>query len=345
MVSMNKFNVVKVEQASSNVALLTLSPQTDDDRLNFYAGQYASIGFKNGGRPTPMRCFSIVSSPNDTRTLQFAMRIQGSFTKMAARLAEGTEAFVQGPFGSFIIDPDYDKSVIMIAGGIGVTPFISMIKNALATSLTTPLTLLYGVRNQNDIAFYEEIVRLEAKSPNLRVVFFVSDGAVSPVNGVRFVSGKIDEQRLDKVTGGSYQGKTYFICGPKKFMQDLQNVIARKGVSPHRIVTESFTQATKLKFGGWSIPKLTYTLTGATLVMGFAFFMSLDLIRYIPKNTPSQSTQTNTESDEASEAIYGEDGTSTQKTSPTTTTTTSPSTTTQSQSTNNTYTAPVSRVS
>jgi ferredoxin-NADP reductase len=322
MVMKKTYEVIGITQAASDVAVLTLSPRSDDDRLDFYPGQYATIGFKKSGRPTPMRCFSIVSSPHDTRILQFAMRIQGDFTKTASQLTPGTEAFVQGPFGSFVIDPDYDKKVVMIAGGIGITPFISMLRHAQATGLQTPITLLYGVRSQRDIPFYTEIVELERKNPNLQVAFFISDESIAPVPGGRFVAGKINEQRLGQVTGGSYHGITYFICGPKRFMRDLQNTIARKGVSPHRIVTESFAQTSKLTFGGKiSIPKLTYALTAGAMVLGFGFFMALDLARFLPKEADAQST------------------TQQQSTATTTPTTSSPDTTNTNATTDNSNTS------
>lgn len=331
---MHTYTVREVTQAASNIALLTLEPRTEDDRLTFYPGQYATVGFKLNGRPTPMRCFSIVSSPEDTGTLQFAMRVQGDFTHTVSQLQPGDEAFVHGPFGSFVIDPEYDKRVVMIAGGIGITPFISMLKHAKTLKPSIPITLLYGVRNQRDIAFYSELVQLERQNPNLEIVFFVSDSAVETVPGARFVRGQISEQWLEQVTGGSYQGITYFICGPKSFMQSLQRTLESKHVSPHRIVTESFTQTSKLTLGNnLNISKLIYGLTGAGLVVGFLGIMALDLIRYIPKTTAaSATTQTTTETT---------DTTSTTTPTTDTTTNTTPTTTdTQTQTTTPTYYRP-----
>src|SRR5579864_688597 len=107
---MKVYKVKHKQFLGSHTLLLTLEPRRQKDILRFYPGQYAAIGFKTG-RPTPMRCFSIVSSPNNSNELQFAMRVQGNFTQTASNLEVGDEALVHGPFGSFVIDPEIDQNV------------------------------------------------------------------------------------------------------------------------------------------------------------------------------------------------------------------------------------------
>jgi len=173
---MAKYIVKDKARAGRNVLLLSLQPEQSHDAITYNAGQYVSIGFKRGGRRTPMRSFSVVSSPKDTSTLQVAMRVQGNFTGVASQVEVGDAAYVQGPFGNFIINPDYDENIIMMAGGIGITPFISMLRYATEASLPVNITLLYSCRSQDDIPFYDELLQLQRRNPNLRILFFVTGG-------------------------------------------------------------------------------------------------------------------------------------------------------------------------
>src|ERR1019366_8414409 len=101
-----------------NILLLTMQPERLAEQIKFYPGQYAAISFYLGSRPSPTRCFSIVSSPRD-KYLQFAIRISGDFTTAASLLQPGDKVKVTGPYGQFTIDPEYDDSLVFIAGGIG----------------------------------------------------------------------------------------------------------------------------------------------------------------------------------------------------------------------------------
>ena len=169
--SMSKYIVVQNEESPSGIIDLILQPKRKRDALSFYPGQYACIGFRQGGRPTPMRCFSIVSSPNDQERLQFVIQRQGRFTSSIARLRPGKVVTVRGPFGDFVIDEQYDRNIVMLAGGIGITPFISTLRYATEVGLSTPITLLYSCRGRDGIPFLDELTALEKRNPHLRILF------------------------------------------------------------------------------------------------------------------------------------------------------------------------------
>lgn len=273
--------------------ILTITPHSESDRLDYWPGQYAAIGFKQGDRPlSPMRCFSMVSSPSATE-LQFAMRPHGRFTKKVSELQPGDNVKVQGAFGNFVLDPS-DNNIIMLAAGIGITPFMSMLRYAVETKMSTPITLLYACPSRNDIPFRAELEQLIARKPNLRIIFVVKQGESDPANNIYV--GRVDESLLQKVTGQKWQPFTYFICGPDSFTNSLQQILRQHRVEDSRIVTETFTQATRL---GWGIKRtginfLTYAWTGATMLVGIAFIMVLDLVGYLPKTvSASAATITN----------------------------------------------------
>lgn len=283
---MSKYIVVQNEELPSGVINLTLKPKRKRDVLSFYPGQYACIGFRQVGRPTPMRCFSIVSSPNDQERIQFGIRRQGRFTSSIAQLQPGKAVTVRGPFGDFVVDEQYDRNVVMLAGGIGITPFISTLRYATEVGMSKPITLLYSCRGRDGIPFLDELVALEKRNPRLRVIFFVTDNSILPRdNDARIVSGRIDEEWVQRITRESFKSSTYFLCGPKGFVDNLQKQLGNRAVDNEHILTESFTQAGSMPVLGsrFSVQTWTYALTAMVLLLGTGTIMTLDLMRSVPR--------------------------------------------------------------
>ncbi len=266
---------------TNDVLELALLPKTPRDRLWYYPGQYAAIGFKRHSRPSPMRCFSITSSPN-TEELKFSLRVQGDYTTALAELQPDDHVFVRGPYGSFVVDETIDKSVIMLAGGIGVTPFMSMIRHMTKIGSTTPLTLLYSNSSQSNVPFYDEIIELEQLNPRFRAAFFITNGAKDRLTRGRVVRGRLNAARLASITGGQFNNYTFFICGPKPFTGSMKNYLLASGTEPSRIITEEFTTGAKVAGKASSINRWTYSLVAASIIVGTGFIMVLDLARSVP---------------------------------------------------------------
>lgn len=342
---MREFIVESTKNVSPGVVNLTFRPARPRDAFDFEPGQYISFGFKRGARPSPMRCFSLVNAPDERGYLQITFRVEGPFTQSAARLHRGDRVMVQGPFGEFTVSPRQDRRVVMLAGGIGITPFMSMVRAAKDQYPMLPMTLLYGCPSANDIPYAKELLRLENADPNLQVIFFVSDGSRLPQPGAQVVHGRIDDTWLDKVTSGSFIGSTYFICGPKQMTEALQTQLIIRDIDPSRVITESFTQTSQAGQRGWGIPRITYALAAVGTLAVIGIIMGLDLVRQVPKLVAQQSKSSSTSSSSNST----DDAATNTATSGTTDNTNSTSNTNASTSTSNsnssTYQQPVSSVS
>lgn len=335
---MADYIVSKIERFPTYFTV-SLKPADDSYKFDFLPGQYATISFKTDGRWSPVRCFSMTSSPADEE-LRFATRITGKFTDKLAGLRPGTSVKVRGPYGSFNIDPDFDRRIIMLAGGIGITPFMSMLRWAAKLKLRNPITLLYAGRSLEDMPFRAEIERLQRRNPRLQVAFLVSDGETDKSHNI--FNRRIDDDLLAQVTDGRFDDFTFFVCGPREFTKTLEETLRKQGVDDNHLVIESFTQATQLGWGiKLSIPSLTYATASLALLAGIGFFMVVDLARYLPKveaktapqsnpgnTTPAPSTQANTSS-----------------TAGGTTTSSYPSSASSSTYSSQTYQAPVTTVS
>ncbi len=292
---MRKYKITSSRISSGNILHLCIAPKRAKDVLDFKPGQYASISYKINGRPSPMRCFSIVGMDNQTNSLEFAVRVEGNFTQSLADLEIGSKINLRGPFGKFVIDEHYDRNFIMIAGGIGITPFMSMLRASTEQGLPNRLTLLYSNSNQSNIPFVNEIEQHEQSNQRFRYALFVTQGAVDELTGKRVIRGRIQDSHFDQLTGGNYNRCTYFICGPRSFINNYKQMLQKHGVEGDRIVTEEFAMANNPKalFTPKDRPsRLAYAITAASLLIGTGFMGTLDLMRYMPRYASAQALQT-----------------------------------------------------
>ncbi len=292
---MYRYKLKSINDLSRDTISLELEPISVSDNFKFFPGQYVALGFKKFGRPSPMRCFSITNSPNES-ILKIALKKHGSYTKTISKLAIGDSLFVHGPFGNFVIDEDSDKNIVLIAGGIGITPYISMLRYLTEENIKLPTTLVYAVRSSDNIPFYDEIIKLEKSNPYLRVIFLVSQ-QISSSHAVsrKILKSRLTSELMGKITNGKYDEFTYFICGSKTLTHSATDILVSNGVIHDKIITEEFSPNSQLKNDSAdekrSIPIYTYLFSGGILTLGILFFMAIDLIRAVPKLVNAQTTQ------------------------------------------------------
>ena len=138
--------------------------------FNFRAGQFVLISLSNplytdakGNR----RTFSIASPPQETGRLEIAVRMTGSALKRSlAEMELGSPLEILGPSGSFVLQKETSVPAIFIAGGVGITPFRSMLIDAAGSGLRQIITLIYSNRNPEAAAFHEEFLRMADTNPN-----------------------------------------------------------------------------------------------------------------------------------------------------------------------------------
>lgn len=281
---MYRYTVKRNEQLTPSVMLLTLAYDPGETKsFGYRPGQYAAIAFGHGRHVGHARCFSIASSPNNPDELQFGVRIGGKFTHGLQHIKPGDRVDVRGPFGGFIIDPQHHKELVLIAGGIGITPFMSMLRHIHSTPYPYNIKLLYGVQDQHDIPFYEEIKQIAADVPNLSVTLAVSHGDVDALKGQHVVQGRVDGALLHEALENRPAEKTVFICGPPPMMNSLVEAAAIRGVPNEQIVTEAFKQGQHRQTGKiTSWPRNMYVLGGVGIVIGGFVITALDIVKNLP---------------------------------------------------------------
>jgi ferredoxin-NADP reductase len=241
-------------------------------------------------RPTATRCFSIVSSPTQGRILQFGIRVKGRYTSALERLREGDKVAVRGPFGSFVFNEQTDNELTLFAGGIGIAPFISMLRYAVDVHAKSNIHVVYSCRTQDDIPFLQELCMLQKRNIRLRITYVVSAGPTDVLEGKQVMQGAVTDATIDQL-GLAYDKETYMLCGPPPYMDALVGLLAQRGVPAERIRTEAFSQSAARQSSALTYwPFQAYALSGLMLLVTGGLIVASDVTGTLPTLTAHSST-------------------------------------------------------
>jgi ferredoxin-NADP reductase len=150
----------------------------------------------------------------------------------------GRRAWLEGPFGNFGIGWDSAEHLVLIAGGIGITPIMSILRTMADTGDRRRTTLVYGNKTWDTTVFADELDRLQV-TLDLRVVHVVEQ----PPPGWDGPSGFITQQLLEDLLPGDKAGVQSYVCGPPAMMAATERALIAAGVPPRQIHAELFTFA------------------------------------------------------------------------------------------------------
>jgi ferredoxin-NADP reductase len=219
----------------------TLRFQVVDERLlSVKPGQFLTFHWTIDGQRV-MRSYTISSSPVHENYVEItSKRMENGCVSvfLNERAMPGLTVEANGPYGRFYFDETLHKSVVLIAAGSGITPMISMLRYIDDLELVTPVTLLYCVRTGADIIFENELVRLNKSLPNFKYEVCLS----RPDSTWKGRSGRLTEEFVTQnVT--DLDAHTFFLCGPKGFMDNARQILSILGVNSDRILQESFGES------------------------------------------------------------------------------------------------------
>ncbi len=260
----------------------TLVPDTEKGTSSlayFGAGKYLSVFETIEGMPVS-RAYSISSSPKDSIEGKYVLTIKLVDGGLMSRYifdnwTVGTEVEVSAPSGNFEYQPLRDaEKVICIAGGSGITPFVSM-ANAIADGDEDfEMTLLYGSRNYDNILFREELEALAAKCGKIKVVNVLSDETDNSIEGIE--KGFITAELIKKYAPEN-EPYSVFLCGPSQMYafvdKELEKLNLEKKYIRHEMFGEFHNPETQPDYPSdvpetvkitVTIQDKTYTVTGKT---------------------------------------------------------------------------------
>jgi len=160
-------------------------------------------------------------------------------------MKEGDVLRVSHPMGDFFLNStdEADAPLVLISGGIGETPLMSMLDSIVGNHSDRPVTWIHGARTANVRAFHEHINEIKTKKDNLQVSLFNDHPETHEVKGVDYDHiGFVDLSKLDKekTLFLNDQRTQFYICGPVPFMVLMEKDLAAKGVPAARIHVERF---------------------------------------------------------------------------------------------------------
>jgi glycine betaine catabolism B len=203
--------------------------------LNYKAGQFFFITLK-AKRKELKKHFSFSSSPTEKTYIEFTKKLSDSnFSNTLKALKEGDWARIDAPYGKFTFEGEHRK-IGLIAGGIGITPFKSICQYCTDMRLETKVTLLYGNRTEDDIAFRKELEALQRQNKNLKVVFTLNE-ASSEWEGA---TGLITVEMIKKEIP-NYEENMFYTCGPPKMVEIMGKLVEQLGLPKTQLKREYFT--------------------------------------------------------------------------------------------------------
>jgi ferredoxin-NADP reductase/nitrite reductase/ring-hydroxylating ferredoxin subunit len=234
-----------------------------DGYPEYKAGQFAFFPLDNVNNDSrgPVRHFSLTSSPTEN-ALIISTRIRDTpYKQRLSTMQEGEQVKVSKPQGNFVLHDDYSKHAIFLSGGIGVTPFRSMIKYATDKQLPIKITMFDSNRNRQNILYKDEFDKWATQNQNLKIVYTITEEekvkeqeehkGIDDTNSATETKGDWEGERgrIDRtmielhVSKEEIDNAIFYICGPPGMINALEEGLLKKHfhIPKERIKVEEFT--------------------------------------------------------------------------------------------------------
>lgn len=225
--SKNKFNyILERSENLNNVSILTLKPL--NKKIEFKAGQFVFIKLFSTEFSKEQHPFTVASSPSTDGKIRLVIKSLGDYTSLLSKLKPNTRIDLEGPYGKFDFSK-YNSEQIWIAGGIGITPFLSFAQQlSKSKSFNNKISLLYCVKNKSEAIFIKELNEYSSSYNKLKIYPYFSDEmGILDINKIKKISNNVDNSHI-------------FICGPPGMMFSLQKQLINAGVPKKNIHFEEF---------------------------------------------------------------------------------------------------------
>jgi len=195
----------------------------------FHAGQFLHLAlddYRPDSQWPESRVFSIASSPSERASaLAVTISVKGRFTERIFRTLEpGSECWLKLPYGEFLFPAD--RRLVLIAGGVGITPYLSLLKQMLEEKSEQAVSLCYGVRSAEHYLFGDLLGRCEAELPNFSKTVYCEDGSAPGQKGI------LD---IDAIRSAAPEGSLFYLSGPPVMIRTFKSRLHDLGVESERI--------------------------------------------------------------------------------------------------------------
>ena len=222
----NTYTVERISPETHNSFTLDIATKKP---FSFSAGQFCFLRL-NLGNLHARHPFTIASAPGEP--LRFTLKEAGRFTKAVRSLPPGSPINIDGPFGIFV--PPDNRKLVFIAGGAGITPFMSVLRDRIRRKMQQSITLLYGAKTDQDIIFRQEID--EIHEPWFSKVYVLENPSEkAPAHDRGHITKKAIIAHVSDI-----DNSLFYICGSEKMKQSVQKALSALGVPRKHIFAEEF---------------------------------------------------------------------------------------------------------
>lgn len=223
-----KAEITKIIKETPRVKVFRLKPER---KLPFIPGQFVMLGIDgitNLNGTLLKRSYSIASSPlKDYIELCIAKMENGIISGKMHSIKEGESVNAEGPYGNFKLNENSDNDILFIAGGSGIAPIMSMIRDLFEKKTERKMQLFFGVRSPEEIIYKEELEKY-LKKENFELIFGFSD------EGEQGFIHKVIEKHEIKTDNDCY------ICGPPIMVKHVREVLINKGFEKEKIMVDQW---------------------------------------------------------------------------------------------------------
>ncbi|SHF77122.1 Ferredoxin-NADP reductase [Kaistia soli DSM 19436] len=210
-----------------------------DSWTGFTAGQHVDIRLTAPDGYQAQRSYSIGSAPDASGTIELAIEAlpDGEVSPFFHDVVEvGDRIELRGPIGGhFIWDRPLGGPILLIAGGSGLVPLMSILRHRAVVAPEVPAVLVVSARRYDDLIWRTELLRRAAEDPNLKVIVTLTREQARP--GLRF--GRIDMGLMADALAGGLPALTY-VCGSTPFVEAAANLVLAAGVPFESVRTERY---------------------------------------------------------------------------------------------------------
>lgn len=231
LAEVSTYVVLARRQETPTTTTLSLE-KIDGTILDYIPGQCLTVYFPDLSQ-TLGKQYSISSAPSE-KIFSITVKAIGRFSERLCSLAAGDLMLASDPHGTFY--PKHRDTVILLAGGMGVTPFRSIIVETLAKASATHISLFYSSKTLIDMPFADDLLRLSKQNPILTLERFVTNQSNVSSRGIKY-----RHMRLDDITNAyDLQNAEFLISGSLGFVLELKNMLIKAEVNRENILTEAY---------------------------------------------------------------------------------------------------------
>lgn len=226
--------LIKSELVAEKVKAMTFSVEP---WVKHQAGQYYDLRLTSEDGYQAIRSYSVASAPKNNE-LEFGIELleNGEVSPYLFEMQPGDQLELRGPLGDFGWDEKMDGDLVMIAGGTGMVPEMSMLRHYIEIADKRVVRFLISARSLDKVLYRDELESLAKQNDQLKVLMTLTGEQPKDWSGY---SRRVDVQMLEEVLEGVNNPRIY-ICGPTSFVSGVENLLIEMGYPADRIKIESF---------------------------------------------------------------------------------------------------------